>query len=322
MFELFIGDVSQLLADEATKHDKDAVLITLSNVDNFLKTPTGTAYSSIGDIENLDIFLQLCSKADKIYYRPPKSWSTIDSSNKEKQFTEIIIAGLSQYIPVDGVQKIIDQTQYFHDNFLKDTRKTDSSQLWFPGCSITYGSGVSKNQAFKEIIAQELNLEYSDLSQPGSSIIWQSDQICRADIRRDDIVLWGLTSHHRLPVFTQTVIHFISHNSNAKLKFQFPIELLDSTTLMYHNILAVRRAYNFCKKIGARLVILGLIPDYDNIYLHYNVPTFRQLIFVQDQYIDLGTDNIHPGPQTHQMFAKEFLKFYSNLYLTNSVAKN
>ena len=121
MFELFIGDVSQLLADEATKHDKDAVLITLSNVDNFLKTPTGTAYSSIGDIENLDIFLQLCSKADKIYYRPPKSWSTIDSSNKEKQFTEIIIAGLSQYIPVDGVQKIIDQTQYFHDNFLKDT---------------------------------------------------------------------------------------------------------------------------------------------------------------------------------------------------------
>ena len=134
--------------------------------------------------------------------------------------------------------------------------------------------------------------------------------------------MWGLTSHHRLPVFTQTVIHFISHNSNAKLKFQFPIELLDSTTLMYHNILAVRRAYNFCKKIGARLVILGLIPDYDNIYLHYNVPTFRQLIFVQDQYIDLGTDNIHPGPQTHQMFAKEFLKFYSNLYLTNSVAKN
>jgi hypothetical protein len=311
MFELFVGDVYQSLAVEATKHNKDAVLVTSSNVDSFLKSPTGTAYSSIGDINDLNVFLELCSKADKIYYRPPNNWSDISSNNQSKKFTEIILAGLSQYIPVDGLQTILDQTQCFDHDFLKDHRKTNSTQLWFAGCSITNGVGVSENQAFKEIISQELKLEYSDISLSGSSILWQSDQICRSDIQSNDIVLWGLTSQHRLPVFDQTVVHLHSrlYELTPEIKSKFPIDLLDDPTLIYHNILAVRRVYNFCKKVRAQLVILGLMHDFDNMYLHYNVPAFKQLMFWPKQYPDVGTDGEHPGPLSHVMIAKEFLKY-------------
>ena len=85
MFELFVGDVHQSLAGEATKYNKDAVLITSADVDDFLKTPTGTAYSSLGDINDIDIFFQLCNKADKIYYRPPATWSDSSSGNKPNE---------------------------------------------------------------------------------------------------------------------------------------------------------------------------------------------------------------------------------------------
>ena len=320
MFELFVGDVHQSLADEATKYNDNAVLITSLNVDDFLKTPTGTAYTSLGDVVDLNVFLQLCSKADKIYYRPPKKWSDFNSDNKSKEFTEILLAGLSQHIPVDGLQKILDQKQYFNDDFLKDHRKTDQPQLWFAGCSITYGIGVSEDQTFKEIISQKLKLEYSDLSRPGSSIRWQSDQICRSNLKHNDIVLWGLTSQHRLPVFDQKVVHLISrlYEVEPEMKSKFPIDLLDNTTLMYHNILAVKRAHHFCQAIGAQLVILGLCYDFDNIYLHYGVPTFRQLMFWPKEYQDLGTDDEHPGTQSHQMFAEEFLNFYNQLYLDHA----
>jgi hypothetical protein len=321
MFELFIGDIDQSLANEATSHNKDAVLITSSTVDDFLKTPTGTAYSSLGDIDNLDIFLQLCSQADKIYYRPPIKWSDSSSGNKSKELTELILAGMSTSIPVDGIDEITDQKKYFNEDFLQDHRKTHLPQLWITGCSITNGTGVSENQTFKEIIAQELKLEYSDLSRPGSSIIWQSDQIIRSDLKCNDIVLWGLTSPNRLPVFDQDIIHLsISQYRKSALK-KFPIELLDNTTLMYHNILAVKRVYNFCQKIGAQLVILGLMYDFDNTYLHYDIPAFKQLMFWPKKYPDLGTDNEHPGPQSHQMFAREFLELYSKLYAADLVAK-
>ena len=352
MFELFIGDVDQSLADQATAHSKAAVLITSANVNDFLDAPIGTAYSSLGDIVDPNLFFRLCSKADKIYYRPPIKWSDHSAGNDSKRLTEALLAGLSQYISVDGIEKISDQKIYFNYDFLRDKRKTHLPQGWFVGCSITYGVGVDQDQTFRHIIAKKIPLEFTNLSRPGSSIIWQSDQICRSDVRPQDIVFWGLTNQNRLPVFNyelhasqktvyrwQTmestnsdttrqqeppVIHLNTgiFRKEPQLITKFPIDLIDNDTLTYHNILAVRRAYNFCQKVGAKLVILGLMHDNDSVYLHYDVPVFRQMIFWPKKYPDLGTDNEHPGSQSHQMFAREFLELYSKLYAADLVANS
>jgi len=343
MFELFVGDLHQSLSKAVKKYDRSTLLLKGWNVDAFLKapTPTGTAYVSMQDI-GIDRFWKVCNKADKIYYRPSKAWLDSNYNSVGKKQTEAILAGLSQHIPVDGIEQILGQKSYFSDDFLKSHRRTDLAQLWFCGCSITYGRGVFKDQTFKEIIAQKLRLQYTDLSHPGSSITWQSDQICRSDLKTNDIVFWGLTSQHRLAVFDpayvrqnigfaqgaddveSAVIHLYSriYEREPKLKSKFPNDLLDNLTLTYHNILAVRRAYNFCQKIGAQLVILGLMYDVDNIYLNYNVPAFRQSMVWPKEYPDLGTDETHPGPKSHQMFANEFLDFYSKLYPADLVAKN
>ena len=215
--------------------------------------------------------------------------------------------------------------QKFDSDFLQDKRKTDQSQLWIVGCSIAHGVSVQPEQSYKEIVSHKLNLTYSDLSCPGSSITWQSDQICRSDIRSSDVIFWGLTTQDRIPVFyLDKVMHLNNHTYviYPKLNSKFPLELLDNDTLTYHNILAVRRAYNFCQKINAKLVILGLMHDPNNVFVHYDVPVFQQIGRPQpDSFVDFGADKMHPGPEQHKIYANKFLELYSKLYPTDSVAK-
>jgi hypothetical protein len=321
MFELFVGDIYESLAQDAKSHNADAELITASNADKFLKKLNKVAYTSLADINNDEIFIQLCLCADKIYYRPSAHWSTVE----QKISTENILIWISQHTAIDGLEHLSVDYQQFNEDLLQDKRKTDQSQLWVVGCSITSGMGVEHDQTYREIVSHKLNLEYSDLSCPGSSITWQSDQICRSDIRCNDVVFWGLTALNRMPIFHyDKVMHLtnLTYKNYPELKSKFPIDLLDNNSLLYHNILAVRRAYNFCRKINAKLVILGLLHDVDSVYRYYNVPVFRQLRKpTRDDFVDFGSDNIHPGPEQHKIYADEFLKLYSKLHPAESVAK-
>ena len=336
MRELFVGDIYESLAVEAkadkrrrakaveAKADKrrraKAVLITQSNIQDFLKNTSAVGYTSLADVGDHEQFFQLCLCADKIYYRPPSKWS----HSNQQTYTEHVLAWISQHKTIDGVEHLLEKNQHFGQDFLQDTRKTDQPQLWAAGCSVTHGIGVETDQTYRHIAAQELGLEHSNLSYPGSSIAWQSDQICRADIRPNDVVLWGLTSLHRIPVFHDSKVMHLNSRQYEKypdLIKKFPIDLLDNETLLYHNVLAVRRAANFCQKIGAKLVALVLLPDFENLYLHYNVPVLQYLRPTHHKFVDLGTDDIHPGPKQHKIFAQEFLKFYSKLYPADLVAK-
>jgi hypothetical protein len=93
-------------------------------------------------------------------------------------------------------------------------------------------------------------------------------------------------------------------------------DLLSNDTLKYHNILAVRRAYNYCQRIGACLVPIGVCYDIDNVYAHYDVPPYQQLIQYEiNDYADLGNDRSHPGPIQHKLYAEKFLSHYKKVYL-------
>lgn len=316
MFNLFIGDVGEYLSHAAQNYDAASVLIDSTNFNSFLKKPNATGYTSVGDIENLTNFLNLCLAADSIFFVPPDHWSKIES----RQWTESILLFVSQYTIVHNLNLIKNKHKFLSSivDHLADSRKTDSSQLWAVGCSITHGVGVSEEESWKYHAAQSLKLEYSSLSCSSSSIVWQANQICQSDIRTGDIVFWGLTSHQRIDVITnnQSLLHLQQsrYTETPNLITQFPPDILTSTSLIYHNIVAIKSAYNFCKKIGAKLVILGLMYDWDSVYNLYNIPVFRQYLVWPNEYVDLGTDNQHPGPLQHKLFAKEFVSLYETLY--------
>ena len=59
----------------------------------------------------------------------------------------------------------------------------------------------------------KLNLPVSTLAQGGTSIFWAADQILRSDIRKDDIVIFMLTSTHRFPYYTNSQLKHITFRS-------------------------------------------------------------------------------------------------------------
>lgn len=312
-FVLFVGDVTQEVYDAAIAYDAHAQLLLGKHINNLTASTYCTSLADCGSLENLN---QVCKQSSEIYYIPPICWSdagTKKISNQQK-WTELVLHYHHQSKTVHNLPSNVPNT------WLHDVRKHEK-QFWTVGCSITYGVGVTKEESWPELVSAMLELPYTNLSYPASSIIWQSDQICRSDIRAGDIVFWGVTSNQRLPVILPSgkLLHLNASkiSNNSYKNNNFPLELIDNTTLVYHNMLAIRRAYNYCQKIGAQLVPIGLMYDLENLYVHYDVPAFYQLIQWEiNQFVDLGTDNEHPGPEQHKLFAKEFLSHYKKVYKT------
>jgi len=329
VFELFVGDVGEYLANIAKQHNPNAMLL-VADAPNTIDIPThGVFYTSIGDVGHQNL-KTLVDYASDVHYYPPTTWSDeIARSSLQKYYTEEILSLVTPDKVVTNLELVAQEFNYFDQDFCQDYRKSNEPQLWISGCSITAGVGVNHNDTWKYIVANELNLPMIDLSQPGSSIMWSADQICLADIVKDDVVFWGLTTHERLSIVIERKLHKLKllhinagsyHLYKNMIKDVMPLEILDSATLAYHNIMAIRRVYNFCKKIGAKLVILGLLPTDKFLYKFYHVPVFKQYMTTSESFKDIGFDKDgHPGPLSHQEYAKNFLELYFKFYGNTSV---
>jgi hypothetical protein len=99
---------------------------------------------------------------------------------------------------------------------------------------------------------------------------------------------------------------------NAQLAEKVPPARLDSEDNLYHQLTDVFKVINFCDKIGARLIIANILDDIIPTYIK-DYPGFVQLNSnpnrdAEKMFIDLGTDQVHPGPKMHRYYADEILK--------------
>lgn len=193
-------------------------------------------------------------------------------------------------------------------------RKTNETQIWSVGCSITHGVGVNLDQRYGQLIANNLQLPVSFLSYPGASIPWAADQILRSDIRKNDIVVWGLTTIQRFPyIYYKTLVH-VTPRIVTTLNDPVLIDRLVHDELVYRAISDIFKVINFCNKIGAELILANLLDSTLPLYLH-DQESFIMLYGlhgtdVNNLFIDIGAaaDRRHPGPKTHKWYAEEILK--------------
>jgi len=314
-YHLFVGDIYENLANSAKNLYPSAYLLT----DHNYNTASGTVYTSIADMENLELFYKVCEDSDEITYCPPDTWSDKDKkgASKQKQFTEDILIHFSQFKSIHNLPT--NRKNFLKQDFLRNPRKIQGTQIWVAGCSITKGSGVKEGENWKTLVTNVFQLPYSDLSLSASSIQFASDQICRSDIKSKDLVFWQLTSHERYPAIDPENNELIQVNTGRyktepEMVKNFDINRLQEPSLYYQNVLAVRRVVNFCNKINAKLVILGVMYDWDSVWQNFNVPCYCHLLCWPAKWLDFGSDKIHPGPLEHKKIADKFLKFYQELY--------
>ena len=198
MLTLVVGDICDELGVYANTLDSSAYLITATNVYN---QHSGTGYVSLGDLNSIKEFIHIISIANKVIYCPPTVWSdrkTEDDYGSMAWFSIKYIAILSSAlkIPVENLplNKLFDLPE-------PSNRQSESLQLWVAGCSTTYGIGVNHGQRYCDHLVNALGLELNLLATPASSINWAADQILRANIKSNDIVVWGLTDNNRFPWF-------------------------------------------------------------------------------------------------------------------------
>lgn len=300
----FIGDTDSSLAEEAKKYCTSAVFI-----DQQISPLPPTFYTSVGDTINFKSFLDIIESADVLYYCPPKEWS----SEATKEHTEIALEyALCIGKRVLGYEVETDlDTKVLLPSALQitDVRKSIAPQLWIVGCSIAHGIGVLPHQRFGELIQTNLKLEISWLTKPGSSVTWASDQIVRSSISTGDIVCWAITSPNRTEYYDgNDLIQILPsmYDKNKKLQSMVPIDELDGSNIDYQCAIAIERAKNHCAKVGAKLAILPVFNDYQNplisALLGNKISKRKHTL-----YVDYGSDDQHPGPLQHKVFAKTFL---------------
>lgn len=322
---LMIGDVTDYLAKQAREYSSDAQLVTQDTMDIFLGSKKGTFYTSLGDFTDTKLFVEILSHSDEIMYCPPSDgiWSDSgtapdDRFNMETEIKEHLYQW--SYIhrkPVIGLETPDFLDPIFDNTLVITPRITDRKQIWNFGCSITVGIGVDKDQTYGHLLNQKLGLPISVVAYGGSSIRWAADQIMCSDIKKDDLVIWGLTSFNRFGYFLHDnrYYHIIANffNDYPQMRTRFESDILISPDVAYQGLRSIMGVDNFCRQVGATLVILGVFPTYVHEKLLKQYPNF---VATDCKFKDLGHDNQHPGPKHHEFYCKKVIEYlHKNKYI-------
>ena len=213
-------------------------------------------------------------------------------------------------------------------------------KLWIIGCSIAHGVGVNSGERWGDIIANKLDIEPLFLTAEGSSIEWAANQILQADIAPADIVAWGLTAPNRFLWYdnagnAQHILN-VYYQSNPHFRSVDKKHLVD-LNLAYKAVDYVRQVQNYLNKIGCKYAIGYTLPGLDehrqilidalsgtsNFFVAYDPALIKIKVSAAEfllqsrpankQFIDIGSDSLHPGVLQHQLYADQFLKILNIL---------
>lgn len=311
MITVYLGDVTPYLATLAKTAASNATLIDNSNFQNL---KPGTYYTSLGDLGSLNNLGEVLQQASKIVYAPPTKWSDDNQDFSymrvwSEDYAKVFFFKCVVIDPYNGSQSKLSNTDvHVFSNLLDlvDTRKTNQTQLWIAGCSISHGCGVTNETRYGQLLADKLKLKASFLTKRASSIAWAADQILRSDIREKDIVVWGLTSHTRFSKFERNKFEFITHSNCPD---SATLDYITSDHNLYHSVASMYQVINFCKKANVVLVLASLL---DNTLIHY-LEDFTPLVMLScvfgrnknNMFLDIGLDGTHPGTVTHKYYADQ-----------------
>ena len=211
----------------------------------------------------------------------------------------------------DVDQSLTDPSAYL---LLVDKRQSNNPQLWAVGGSDVHGQGVDKSERFGQLLADQLNFDVTFLTKPSSSIEFQADQVIRSDIQENDIVVWGLPPEQRFPLWSDAVnkvLHITPQHRDSKNKDNYELSpnvldrLIASRQCFYQSIAHIYQVANYCNKVKAKLLVVGLGTSYYLAIRLSQLSAFKNYKNFQTPTasVDFGTDGEHPGPKQHQLYA-------------------
>ena len=190
----------------------------------------------------------------------------------------------------------------------------DLTKLNFFGCSHTYGIGHdSPSTTYPAILSNLLDIEYNNYGLPSKGNYDIEDAMNNFTIQNAKIII-QFTDMYRIRYFhhdtlVQTPVHRgISQIQNAIL--------LSEENLFFNFTKIVERIVNRLREGNNQFLITfthNIDSDYQNKCLEF-LFKFKEFRSMQGCAVDVGTDTIHFGPRSMELWAKQLYRAWVALY--------
>jgi hypothetical protein len=259
---------------------------------------SGSEYhTSLGDLSAEQI-LTVANLFDTINFVPDK----FDRQSNVYKQTVLLLQSLSHKKSISNFTMLPPKT------FLS-LNVSESAEMWVFGCSYSYGVGLKENnQCYSRILSEQLSLRLQSIARPGSSISWSLRHLLQANIKPTDVVVWQITTPERytLGIDYNNVTEAVLKNNNNRSAVDF----YSDPQLFYNHINCLNIGLRHLRTLGVKFAITSLDSSSElNHQCLLEYTKHPEYCYMPDILVDLGSDNIHYGPETHKRVAEKLYKF-------------
>jgi len=226
---------------------------------------------------------------------------------KQRSYFNLMYILKNKY--ADRSQGYTKDLRLFLCDYHRGNRYNLKPHLWVAGCSFSSAVGVATNQRWSYHVASKLNLPEVNLAIGGASIWDAADQLLRADIRKGDIVVWGVTNIGRVDIVDEDgMLRSMPVNDYVNSgNTYYSLDYLMSDTQCIQSVRYIKQVINHCDKVNANLYLVNFLDNDFISKLFINDSKFLDLYSHLASPIDCGTDGVHPGPKQHLKYAEQIL---------------
>jgi hypothetical protein len=235
---------------------------------------------------------------------------TISLFNK---FDNVVFLKNHDNFPVVIMQKELEII--YNNSYRPKFPNLDLTKLNFFGCSNTYGTGHDHpSTTYPAILSNMLGLEYNNYGLPGKGNYDIEDLLNTFSIKNSKLVI-QFTDMYRIRYFyNDTLVQTPTHRAEKYIQHAI---LLNEENLLFNFKKLVERIVNRLRE-GNNQFLITFTPNVDSdMYANKCLEflfEFKEFRSMQGCPVDFGTDGIHYGPKSMELWAKQLYRRWAELY--------
>ena len=214
--------------------------------------------------------------------------------------------------PVEIMQKELEII--YNKSYKSNFPMLDQDKLNFFGCSHTYGSGHDHpSTTYPAILSNMLGLEYNNYGLPGQGNYDIEDLLNTFSIKNSKLII-QFTDMYRIRYFYNNEL-ITTPVFRAEKYIQHAI-LLNEENLLFNFKKLVERIVNRLRE-GNNQFLITFTHDIDvddRIKCLEFLFEFKEFRSMQGCAVDAGTDGVHFGPKSMELWAKQLYRYWVELY--------
>jgi len=182
--------------------------------------------------------------------------------------------------------------------------------LWVFGCSLSWGAAVPPNTVYHHSLGQKLSLPIKLVAKGGSSTRWSLLRLLNSNIKKNDIVIWQVTTSDRFSVKEE--LNQIPQEMLLKQRNKNFLAYCNNEQILFDHFTLVEYGIQYLREKNVKFCFFNVEGTNEDRCLD-QFTKYPEYCYMPDWIVDLGDDHAHPGILSHQRIATTLYKRIINL---------